>query len=145
MAMWQRSYSTFYRTPGEVQLSLNISVPSSAVSSTMLPTSTSEEAVFTSIENLGAITTSLPGIAATFGGTPVKSGSSRPTDSETRATLWRKTSFSRYTDCTFRNVVRFWDKFLNPERWRQKQESDAGGIDGSTQWRQMDGFPCHSR
>ncbi|KAJ3573570.1 hypothetical protein NPX13_g4651 [Xylaria arbuscula] len=84
------------------------------------------EAVFDIIDSIGSLTPPAPSIAPTFQGTPVRSSSSRLSDSETRDIVERELFFE-IRDCTFRNVGGFCDKFFNTKSWdaRQKEMLEA--------------------
>ncbi|KAI1157318.1 hypothetical protein F5B18DRAFT_657823 [Nemania serpens] len=84
------------------------------------------EAVFDIIDNIGSFTPPAPSIAPTFQGTPVRSSSSRLSDSETCDIVERELFFE-IRDCTFRNVGGFCDKFFNTKSWdaRQKEMLEA--------------------
>ncbi|KAL7930335.1 serine/threonine-protein kinase Sgk2 [Trichoderma chlorosporum] len=76
-------------------------------------------AVFSLIDALQLGTPSLPSVALTFKGTPIKTSSSRLFDSETRDIVEGEL-FKEIKDCTFRSVGGFWDKFFNLQREEQK-------------------------
>ncbi|KAI1315996.1 serine/threonine-protein kinase Sgk2, partial [Xylariaceae sp. FL0255] len=98
------------------------------------------EAVFTIIDNLGSLTPPPSSIAPTFKGTPVKSSSSRLSDSETHNVVEGELFFE-IKDCTFRNVGGFCDKFFDTTSWDEGQKEMLEGVmtehDGN-RWR---GFP----
>ncbi|KAI9801986.1 MAG: hypothetical protein M1825_003042 [Sarcosagium campestre] len=56
-----------------------------------------------------------------FQGTPIKISSSRLADSETRDIVEGEL-FEEIKNCTFRNVVCFWEKFFDPKSWRREQQ-----------------------
>ncbi|KAM0415913.1 hypothetical protein ACHAPT_013124 [Fusarium lateritium] len=78
-------------------------------------------AVFHLIEDV-PLTSPSSIINPTFHGTPVKTSSSRLYDSETRDIVEGEL-FHEIKKCTFRGVKGFWDKFLNPKRWREDQKT----------------------
>ncbi|TWU78453.1 hypothetical protein ED733_008887 [Metarhizium rileyi] len=61
-------------------------------------------------------------VAPTFKGTPVKTSSSRLTDSETREIVEGEL-FEEIKKCTFRNVKGFCDKFFNPQSWHRERKA----------------------
>ncbi|KAM4063600.1 kinase [Hirsutella rhossiliensis] len=79
------------------------------------------EAVFNVIESLSALTPP-SSIAPTYKGTPVKTSSSRLSDSETRDIVEGELFFE-IKDCTFRNVGGFCDKFFDSKSWRKEQKN----------------------
>ncbi|KAI1737356.1 serine/threonine-protein kinase Sgk2 [Xylaria scruposa] len=58
----------------------------------------------------------------TFVGTTIEIDSSRLVDSES-AKAMEEEVFKEIRNCTFRNVVGFWDKFFEPENWREGQKA----------------------
>ncbi|KAG9249588.1 serine/threonine-protein kinase Sgk2 [Emericellopsis atlantica] len=99
------------------------------------------EAVFTIIENLGAITPPLSGIAPTFQGTPIKTSSSRLADSETRDIVEGEL-FLEIRDCTFRDVKGFFDKFFPPKSWSKAQQAMLEDIMTAHDGKNWTGFPA---
>ncbi|KAI0388188.1 hypothetical protein F5Y17DRAFT_284334, partial [Xylariaceae sp. FL0594] len=79
------------------------------------------QAVFDIIDNLGALTPPPSSIPPTFHGTPVRSSSSRLSDSETRDIV-EKELFFEVKDCTFRSVGGFCNKIFNTENWHKGQK-----------------------
>ncbi|KAI3331263.1 serine/threonine-protein kinase Sgk2 [Ustulina deusta] len=79
------------------------------------------EAVFIIIDNFNALTPPPSSIAPTFQGTPVRSSSSRLSDSETRDIV-EKELFFEVKDCTFRSVGGFCNKIFNTENWHKGQK-----------------------
>ncbi|KAI1311662.1 serine/threonine-protein kinase Sgk2 [Xylaria venustula] len=79
------------------------------------------EAVFDIIGKLSALTPPPSSIAPTFQGTPVRSSSSRLSDSETRDIVERKLFFE-IRNCTFRDVGGFCNKFFNTKSWDERQK-----------------------
>ncbi|KAI1119301.1 hypothetical protein F5Y14DRAFT_394911 [Nemania sp. NC0429] len=73
------------------------------------------QAVFDIIDNLGALTPPPSSIASTFQKTPVKSSSSRLSDSETREIIERELFF-KIRDCTFcnQNIMRTGGNYSRP-------------------------------
>ncbi|KAG6084752.1 hypothetical protein E4U16_001117 [Claviceps sp. LM84 group G4] len=84
-------------------------------------------AVFSLIADLKPSTPPPSSIPPTFGGTPIKSSSSRLADSETRDIVEGEL-FEEIKNCTFRNVGGFWDKFFDSKCWRQEQKTMLEGI-----------------
>ncbi|KAJ3558137.1 hypothetical protein NPX13_g9777 [Xylaria arbuscula] len=101
------------------------------------------EVVFDIIDNLGTLTPPPSSIAPTFQGTPVRSSSSRLSDSETRDIVERELFFE-IKDCTFRDVGGFCDKFLNTKSWDERQkemlESVMAEHDGN-RWKSFPTIP----
>ncbi|ODA84209.1 hypothetical protein RJ55_02727 [Drechmeria coniospora] len=83
------------------------------------------EAVLYLLDTLGP--PPLSSITPTFKGTPVKSGSSRLADSETREIIEREL-FYEIKDCTFRNVGGFCDKYFDTKTWCKQQEKMLKGM-----------------
>ncbi|KAI0201880.1 hypothetical protein F4808DRAFT_469184 [Astrocystis sublimbata] len=102
------------------------------------------EAVFDIIHDLGALTPPPSSTAPTFQGTPVRSSSSRLSDSETRDIVERE-FFFEIRDCTFRNVGGFCDKFFNTESWYKGQKEMLEAIitehDGN-RWKSFPSVPA---
>ncbi|KJK86574.1 hypothetical protein H633G_09576 [Metarhizium anisopliae BRIP 53284] len=80
------------------------------------------ETVFSVVESLSALTPPGSSIAPTFKGTPVKTSSSRLSDSETRDIVEGEL-FEEIKNCTFRNVKGFCDKFFDPKSWDKEQKA----------------------
>ena len=76
----------------------------------------------------------------TFPGTPVKSSSSRLSDSETRDIVQAEL-FEEIRNCTFRTVGGFWDRFFNPQGWSREQKAMLKGVAAAHDGRKWTGFP----
>ncbi|KAI1159506.1 serine/threonine-protein kinase Sgk2 [Nemania serpens] len=102
------------------------------------------EAVFDIIGKLSALTPPLSSIAPTFQETPVRSSSSRLSDSETRDIVERELFFE-IRDCTFRDVGGFCDKLFNTKSWDERQkemlESVMAEHDGD-RWKSFPTIPA---
>ncbi|KAG6004296.1 hypothetical protein E4U21_001193 [Claviceps maximensis] len=84
-------------------------------------------AVFTLTASIHPSTPPSFSIAPTFGGTPIRSSSSRLADSETRDVVEGEL-FEEIKNCTFRNVGGYWDKFFDSKCWRQEQKTMLEGM-----------------
>ncbi|TRX93169.1 hypothetical protein FHL15_006037 [Xylaria flabelliformis] len=63
-----------------------------------------------------------PLFAPTFIGTSIENTSSRLADSKSLKAM-EKESFKEIRNCTFRNVVGFWEKFFEPDNWCEGQKA----------------------
>ncbi|KAI1357222.1 serine/threonine-protein kinase Sgk2, partial [Xylaria arbuscula] len=97
-------------------------------------------AVFDIIDNLGALTPPPSSIAPTFQGTPIKSSSSRLSDSETRDIVEREIFFE-IRNCTFRDVGGFCDKFFNTKSWDKRTNEILKGVIAEHDGNRWNGFP----
>ncbi|KAK0709610.1 hypothetical protein B0T26DRAFT_814228 [Lasiosphaeria miniovina] len=66
--------------------------------------------------------------------------SNRLDDSETRVIVEGEL-FHEIKGCTFRSVKGFWDKFLNPQRWREDQNTMLRGVMSAHDGKKWTGFP----
>ncbi|KAI1195731.1 serine/threonine-protein kinase Sgk2 [Nemania serpens] len=94
------------------------------------------------INLLGPLTPPPLTITPSFKATPIKtsSSSSRLTDSETRDIVEREL-FGEIEKRTFRNVGGFWDKFFEPESWRNEQNAMLEGIMTAHDGKKWTDFP----
>ncbi|KAK3371853.1 serine/threonine-protein kinase Sgk2 [Lasiosphaeria ovina] len=97
-------------------------------------------AVFSLIDTLHPRTPPLSSIPPTFIGTPIKASSSRLADSETRDIVEGEL-FEEIKDRVFRSAGGFWDKFFNPQNWRQEQKAMLKGITTAHDGEKWEGFP----
>lgn len=97
-------------------------------------------AVFSLIDAFHSRTPLRSRIYPTFNGTPIKTSSSRLADSETREIVEGEL-FEEMKDCVFRGVGGFWDKFFNPQNWRQEQKAMLNEIITAHDREKWESFP----